>query len=297
VCVWFARGWGRPSWRFANPRPGALQLENELLQEREEHRRRPCAYRSRTAATQNFTQLVGAPWRGGAGTLEAVQALAENISASFSEPSSVSSEHSPAGSGELPCSAQLARVHAVVRGLLDVGVGAGGGQPIGDEDGNVRALVLTLSELLDHGLIAFATAQRLALPAQAGSPSAWRVVRQSAPTLHQGSAQTVAFVCGLTTLREDCERLEGWLRLLLNEGSLSVALDSLLSDSQTLAQCRRAARRRAGGAGHSPKLPRSDACPPSPARAQRQQRRMRSHTRMRRWLRGTLYARRIARRR
>ncbi|KAJ1640800.1 hypothetical protein T492DRAFT_854372 [Pavlovales sp. CCMP2436] len=130
------------------------QLENELLQEREEHRRRPCAYRSRTAATQNFTQLVGAPWRGGAGTLEAVQALAENISASFSEPSSVSSEHSPAGSGELPCSAQLARVHAVVRG------------PIGDEDGNVRALVLTLSELLDHGLIAFATAQRLALPAQ-----------------------------------------------------------------------------------------------------------------------------------
>ena len=179
---------------------------------------------------RQLTALVGAPWRGGAGTIEAVQQLAENISASFAERASCDA---PAVAADAPAGvAQLQSIHSAVRRLLEVGVGQEVQRMVGDDDASVPQLIASLVQMLEDGLIGMAASSRLGL----APPSAWRVVKQSAPALHLPSAQTVAFVCGVSALRDDTERLRGWLRLSLNEGTLADALEAFLSDARALSE-------------------------------------------------------------
>lgn len=192
------------------------------------------------AATQNFTSLVGAPWRGGAGTIEAAQHLLDsmrrpsNADAGADVPAAGGVEHERP---ELPCQQQLDHLHNVAKNLMLTAVvdEPGAAAVITDDNPHVAELCACVRTILEHGLIGLAAAQRLGLPAQAGSPTAWRVVRQSAPALHLPSAQSVAFVCGLSAVDDDAERLRLWLRHALNDSSLVDALDALLADERTMA--------------------------------------------------------------
>jgi hypothetical protein len=173
--------------------------------------------------------LVGAPWRGGAGTIEAVQVIAETITTSFAEPHVAAAPAALPGA-TLPGAERLESLHAITKRLVLAGVD---GEPIGGQDSNVPLLVRAVADILEDGLIGLVDA---GLATQADGPSGWRVVKHAAPALHMGSAQAVASVCSLDQLHSDAERLDAFIRCALNSGELGDALAALFADQPTVEQ-------------------------------------------------------------
>lgn len=178
--------------------------------------------------------MVFAPWRGGAGTLQAVRDLVH--AAPTGAPAAAPAAHEVE---------QLDLIVAELTGQRCADDGSGlraersvDGDRVTDGSPYPVALCAAIRAILEHGLIGLDVARRIHAPGSKALArvSAWRVVKQELPRCAASAAHTVSHICALRGLGDahEYDRLEPWIRHALNCCVLADAIGALGADASAM---------------------------------------------------------------